>query len=178
MGVGFVFSSADAIPKWLIVALHLLDILLYSSAAVLHRLGLNPCFEAEHPPWEYSGLHLSGVGPQQAVAATPESVKRRMPVDEYWSLVKRNGGCGGNQAAPPAACAVCLQPLEARDEVRDLGTCRHPFHVACIDRWVDMGRFTCPLCRGTLLPPPHRRTSAAAGLLALLKLLVPSSGEV
>ncbi|RWW04375.1 hypothetical protein GW17_00032399 [Ensete ventricosum] len=49
-------------------------------------------------------------------------------------------------------CAVCLGALEARHEVRQLGNCCHAFHRACIDKWVDIGHVTCPLCRAQLLP--------------------------
>ncbi|MQL98277.1 hypothetical protein Taro_030981 [Colocasia esculenta] len=49
-------------------------------------------------------------------------------------------------------CVVCLCLLAAGDEVRELGNCRHAFHCGCIDRWVDQGRLTCPLCRARLLP--------------------------
>ncbi|CAD5188833.1 unnamed protein product, partial [Musa acuminata subsp. malaccensis] len=49
-------------------------------------------------------------------------------------------------------CAVCLGALEARHEVRQLGNCSHAFHRACIDKWVDIGHVTCPLCRAQLLP--------------------------
>ena len=37
------------------------------------------------------------------------------------------------------------------------------FHKACIDKWVDKGQATCPLCRALLLPDP---SSAVDGELA------------
>ncbi|PKA60183.1 E3 ubiquitin-protein ligase RHA1B [Apostasia shenzhenica] len=150
MGLRFLLSPANMIPK------------------MAHHLP---------PPPRYNGLRLSGANPSQAAAATAESVKSRMPAVEYQSFVKRDS-CGGGVGEPAAACAVCLKPLEPRDEVRDLGSCRHPFHVVCIDRWIDMGRLSCPLCRALLLPAAHRRSSSAAGPLALLKLLVTRPNAV
>uniref|UniRef100_N1R3Q6 Uncharacterized protein n=1 Tax=Aegilops tauschii TaxID=37682 RepID=N1R3Q6_AEGTA len=58
-------------------------------------------------------------------------------------------------------CVILPQPLIlARHRVRELGNCAHAFHKACIDKWVDKGQATCPLCRALLLP-----TDADAGKL-------------
>ncbi|XP_059634643.1 brassinosteroid-responsive RING protein 1-like [Cornus florida] len=49
-------------------------------------------------------------------------------------------------------CAVCLDRLRERDEVRELGNCCHIFHSGCLDRWLDHDTHkTCPLCRSPLL---------------------------
>lgn len=54
-------------------------------------------------------------------------------------------------------CAVCLNQLGMRDEVRELRNCCHVFHRECLDRWLDHDRDhhhkTCPLCRAPLLTP-------------------------
>ncbi|XP_030535851.1 brassinosteroid-responsive RING protein 1 [Rhodamnia argentea] len=53
-------------------------------------------------------------------------------------------------------CCVCLSRLKgpgagAEDEDVDAGVrvlpCMHEFHKACIDRWFDACRRTCPICR-------------------------------
>uniref|UniRef100_A0A1D1YXJ1 Putative E3 ubiquitin-protein ligase RHA2B n=1 Tax=Anthurium amnicola TaxID=1678845 RepID=A0A1D1YXJ1_9ARAE len=49
-------------------------------------------------------------------------------------------------------CVFCLCEVEEGEEIRELG-CRHLFHRGCLDRWLEHGRATCPLCRGPLLPP-------------------------
>jgi len=106
----------------------------------------------------------------------PEEVKSRLPAVEYAQLLAEqqqpssssgaHAACqqcrdhgGGEDDAP--ACIVCLETLEATDEVRRLGNCAHAFHRTCIDRWIDLGEVTCPLCRSHLLP--RRR----AGLLGM-----------
>ncbi|XP_066327476.1 brassinosteroid-responsive RING protein 1-like [Miscanthus floridulus] len=111
----------------------------------------------------------------------PEEVKSRLPAVEYAQLLAEqqqpssssgaHAACqqcrdhgGGEDDAP--ACIVCLETLEATDEVRRLGNCAHAFHRTCIDRWIDLGRATCPLCRSDLLPRPRGR----AGLLGLGRL--------
>ncbi|KAJ9561818.1 hypothetical protein OSB04_006978 [Centaurea solstitialis] len=46
------------------------------------------------------------------------------------------------------SCCVCLMSLEKAidDEKRVLG-CGHEFHRACVDKWFDICRKTCPVCR-------------------------------
>lgn len=51
-------------------------------------------------------------------------------------------------------CAVCLNQLGMKDEVRELRNCCHLFHRECLDRWLDHNdhqQKTCPLCRAPLL---------------------------
>lgn len=47
-------------------------------------------------------------------------------------------------------CTVCLDEFEKMDKVRWLTGCRHVFHLRCIDRWIDSGHLTCPICRAPL----------------------------
>ena len=122
-----------------------------------------------------------GRGTADAAHHQPEEVKSRLPAVEYAQLLAEqqqpalsssagaHTACqqcrdheGGGEDAP--ACIVCLETLEATDEVRRLGNCAHAFHRACIDRWIDLGRATCPLCRSDLLPRPPVR--ARLGRLA------------
>ncbi|WMV28109.1 hypothetical protein MTR67_021494 [Solanum verrucosum] len=49
-------------------------------------------------------------------------------------------------------CAICLCKIEDGEEVRELN-CDHLFHRACLDRWMNCGRMTCPLCRNHLIKP-------------------------
>uniref|UniRef100_A0ACD5ZKD1 Uncharacterized protein n=1 Tax=Avena sativa TaxID=4498 RepID=A0ACD5ZKD1_AVESA len=94
-------------------------------------------------------------------APLPEEVKERLPAVQFCWLQAHHHP---DQQRPSsgAACIVCLERLEATDEVRRLGNCAHAFHRGCIDGWIDLGRTTCPLCRARLLPRPRAR----AGLLA------------
>lgn len=44
-------------------------------------------------------------------------------------------------------CAVCLQTT-----THVASPCRHAVCRACLDRWMDLGRLTCPVCRGVVVP--------------------------
>ncbi|KAL5213592.1 hypothetical protein ABZP36_002744 [Zizania latifolia] len=89
----------------------------------------------------------------------PETVKQRLPPVEFMHLAERTTlssmsavACHDGESGYATTCMVCLERLEATDEVRRLGNCTHAFHTGCIDRWIDMGEVTCPLCRSHLLP--------------------------
>ncbi|KAL0905040.1 hypothetical protein M5K25_027211 [Dendrobium thyrsiflorum] len=48
-------------------------------------------------------------------------------------------------------CAVCLSPFYPRDDLRLLPSCRHAFHLKCIDLWLQSTP-SCPLCRSPAAP--------------------------
>jgi len=43
-------------------------------------------------------------------------------------------------------CSICLNEVEADENVRHLPTCHHTFHKACIDLWL-LRSTDCPLCK-------------------------------
>ncbi|CAN4124712.1 unnamed protein product [Withania somnifera] len=55
-----------------------------------------------------------------------------------------------NLESSPVECAICLCKIEDGEQVRELN-CDHLFHRACLDRWMNCGRMTCPLCRNHLI---------------------------
>jgi hypothetical protein len=42
-------------------------------------------------------------------------------------------------------CSVCLSQMETGEEAKRLG-CKHVYHPACIDRWLERSRL-CPVCK-------------------------------
>jgi E3 ubiquitin-protein ligase ATL6/9/15/31/42/55 len=46
-------------------------------------------------------------------------------------------------------CSVCLARFDDADLLRLLPRCRHAFHLACVDRWLQSSA-TCPLCRSNV----------------------------
>lgn len=49
-------------------------------------------------------------------------------------------------------CVVCLGELEHGEMVRLLPSCKHAFHVPCIDQWF-VAQNSCPICRSPLTEP-------------------------
>lgn len=54
-------------------------------------------------------------------------------------------------SASSPLCVVCMDGVDAEEEIRQLSNCQHVFHAGCLDRWIDNGHVTCPLCRSKLL---------------------------
>ncbi|WZY91551.1 hypothetical protein YC2023_063880 [Brassica napus] len=51
-------------------------------------------------------------------------------------------------------CAVCLSMLEEQDTARELPSCKHVFHVDCVDKWLTACSI-CPVCRTEVQPRPR-----------------------
>ncbi|CAN6451261.1 unnamed protein product [Victoria cruziana] len=64
------------------------------------------------------------------------AVIRSLPVFDFQAKSHEDG----------LECAVCLSEFEEGEKARLLPTCRHSFHVDCIDMWFH-SHSTCPLCR-------------------------------
>ena len=52
-------------------------------------------------------------------------------------------------------CSICTEPLSSTNSEGAQGAitvlpCKHRYHRACINAWIDQGNTTCPLCRGPL----------------------------
>ncbi|KAJ3691002.1 hypothetical protein LUZ61_020166 [Rhynchospora tenuis] len=131
------FYYCVILPKPLILVMQLLDCLQQCIFVSLLHIGL-----LQYRPDEDPIHHLFFAPPDPLASA----IKNKLQVVRFSSLLKelRNG--------EQSVCVVCLAALEGRHEVRKLGNCCHLFHKGCIDRWVELGQVTCPLCRSPLLP--------------------------
>ncbi|EEF31231.1 nucleic acid binding protein, putative [Ricinus communis] len=62
-------------------------------------------------------------------------------------LTSPGGSCSAETAeAEGEFCCVCLSRLKGGENMRVL-PCMHRFHRVCIDRWFNVCRKTCPVCR-------------------------------
>ncbi|XBH76798.1 hypothetical protein VPH35_103381 [Triticum aestivum] len=75
--------------------------------------------------------------------------------------------CGSAQL-----CSVCLEDLEDREMVRQLPSCKHIFHVECVDMWLH-SHTTCPICRCDLSPQRPCSAKVAAVETELPAVLPP-----
>merc|ERR1719183_2773144 len=44
-------------------------------------------------------------------------------------------------------CSICLEALNADEDVREIPSCQHVFHCECLMPWVTERRASCPMCR-------------------------------
>ncbi|KAL7130969.1 hypothetical protein ABFS83_13G167600 [Erythranthe nasuta] len=65
---------------------------------------------------------------------------QELPIFEFTSAETTAAPCLN------ASCAICLQDLKDRESTRLLPSCRHLFHLHCIDEWLAR-QGTCPMCR-------------------------------
>ncbi|KAH7853515.1 hypothetical protein Vadar_003465 [Vaccinium darrowii] len=64
-------------------------------------------------------------------------------------------------------CVICLSELEEGESVRVLPSCKHAFHVPCVDQWFT-GHANCPICRSPIVAPmvpKLLKTSPEIGLI-------------
>ncbi|RLM73213.1 hypothetical protein C2845_PM15G19480 [Panicum miliaceum] len=152
-------SYCDAVPRPVAALFKLLHAVALTFVLILCFLGL---YEFPYNPEDHAPL-INGRRRPPRDAPAPEAVKERLPPVEFLELMSlarpTTTVVASSPPGEPPTCRVCLEGLEATDEVRRLGNCAHAFHTRCIDRWIDLGEVTCPLCRSHLLP--RRR----AGLL-------------
>ncbi|XP_020114825.1 E3 ubiquitin-protein ligase ATL4-like [Ananas comosus] len=165
------------LPKPLILVIQLLDSLRHAMFLSLFYLGLAPSVVEDYytlPPLSTAAAAtattLTAIATATATATatppplsppvTPSAIKARLRTVRFASSSKiPSSSSSSSSTSTPSSpelgeepmCAVCLGPLKAKDEVRELGGCCHVFHKGCIDKWVDMGQVTCPLCRAFLL---------------------------
>ena len=50
--------------------------------------------------------------------------------------------------SPVEDCSICMEKMSSSTFV--VTVCAHKFHPDCLDKWVEVGHTTCPLCRNGL----------------------------
>lgn len=81
------------------------------------------------------------------------------------------------EAEPLLECAVCLSEFQVHEKGRILPSCKHTFHIDCIDMWLHL-HSTCPLCRHPiLLPVAHEGSSNNHGSTFVQLNLSPGSHQ-
>ncbi|KAG2568273.1 hypothetical protein PVAP13_7NG306600 [Panicum virgatum] len=130
-------SYCDAVPRPVAALFKLLHAAAMTFVLILCFLGL---YEFPYNPEDHAPL-INGRRRPPRDAPAPEAVKQRLPPVEFLelSLARPLTVVASSSPGEPPTCRVCLEGLEATDEVRRLGNCAHAFHTRCIDRWIDLG---------------------------------------
>lgn len=136
------FCNGHVLPKPVACLVRILSIYSFLLDQILYYFGLRD-FQETLDPFA-NRVNIPAPVHDSAV------IRSKLPVVEFGRLLK--GTQGMCRDREKATCAVCLGWLNADDEVRELGNCQHAFHAECIDRWIDTGSVSCPLCRLRLLP--------------------------
>ncbi|CAL9108848.1 unnamed protein product, partial [Musa textilis] len=142
MASGFCYFS---FPTPYVLLLDLAGLVRYAVFVVSMRLGFlyrrpdaeSPTGDIDHPV-----PHMDTRPP-----LSPTSLKARLPVVKFERLVER---WAAREEEGEHVCVICMRSFEGSHEVRELSNCAHVFHTACLDSWMDQGRWTCPLCRSYL----------------------------
>ncbi|XP_048136455.1 E3 ubiquitin-protein ligase RHA2A [Rhodamnia argentea] len=134
--------SSDSIPLLLLAVVarsvhHLRSLLL----ALLHSLRLSGSIHPAASAPASSDAGLIGSGLAGLIVLADQLNQNRL------SSRRCAAGPGGGLGAPD--CVVCLSAMRQGEQVRELG-CRHVFHKACLDGWLQHLNFSCPLCRSPL----------------------------
>ncbi|XP_072956575.1 RING-H2 finger protein ATL17-like [Typha angustifolia] len=132
----------DAATRPLLSFFKILNLLWFSILILLACLGLYRFPESYLPP-PYGSFEAQSydVAKGEEQPPSPSAIKEQLRIREFASV-----------AGDAGTCVFCLEELERRDEVRELGNCMHAFHRGCIDHWIDVGQVKCPICRSQLLP--------------------------
>lgn len=64
-------------------------------------------------------------------------------------------------------CCVCLGEFEIKEELLQVPSCKHVFHVECIHYWLHSNT-TCPLCRCSIVPITKLYNPATASVVTRL----------
>ncbi|KAL6124161.1 hypothetical protein ACLB2K_076676 [Fragaria x ananassa] len=126
-------------PNLFLHTLSLLGFIRSLIFSLFHFLGLSDFLDTDAGVWPETRTHLlSG-------CQTPASVllmREFLPVIRFEEI----------EGDTSESCAVCLYEFEGSEEIRCWPNCKHIFHRACVDRWMDHDQKTCPLCRTAFVP--------------------------
>lgn len=86
---------------------------------------------------------LQAEDPNQIQVPLRPALLLQLPVTRF---KRRTGNCD-------VSCAVCMNEFRTWQKVRTL-TCRHFFHMACIDEWLINYSSLCPLCKNPAIDCP------------------------
>ncbi|KAI3466249.1 hypothetical protein Pfo_022912 [Paulownia fortunei] len=88
---------------------------------------------------ETSLREISDIFEVITIRGLPPDTIKELPVYEFYNAEITT-------SSSETSCAICLQDLKDGESVRLLPSCRHFFHLHCIDEWLTR-QGSCPICR-------------------------------
>ncbi|OWM86282.1 E3 ubiquitin-protein ligase RHA2A-like [Punica granatum] len=143
-----------------------------SLSALLHSLGLprsSQPIRLDDPLLASRGSCLAGL------VALTDQLNLNRALSHRFSSSSSSAAAAATSSSSPSdqhLCIVCLSSLRDGDYVRRL-PCRHVFHKACFDGWLDCRNYSCPLCRAPLAPPERVDCTAPRVGAALVSWFSP-----
>ncbi|CAN6336573.1 unnamed protein product [Urochloa humidicola] len=155
VGIKVSFRPSVAIVVGIFTMIFSLTFLLLMYAKFCHNSSSSSPLPTSIPTAAGANGAAASVAPQ--AGGVPKPVIEALPFFRFATL---RGARQGME------CSVCLARFDDADHLRLLPRCRHAFHLACVDRWLESNA-SCPLCRA--------RVDAAD---ASLGLKYPSSARI
>ncbi|XP_075477359.1 NEP1-interacting protein 2-like isoform X2 [Primulina tabacum] len=110
----------------------------FSKVALICSLLNGKIFREWISNMESSNLIVDDIFEVSTSMGLPKEVIKELPIIEFFDSNKAESRSRN--------CAVCFQDVMDGERARLLPSCRHLFHIHCIDQWLAR-RPTCPLCR-------------------------------
>nr|CAB3470607.1 unnamed protein product [Digitaria exilis] len=140
-------STSSPPPRALLISSAIFLAILFGAFAVVAALALCCCRRRARTSSAADSARTEEPSGARAGGDLPFPVET-LPTFAY-ARQQTDGEHGGTASCE---CAVCLSAVQEGEMVRQLPTCRHVYHIDCIDMWLVAHR-TCPLCRSELDHP-------------------------
>ncbi|KAL4080852.1 hypothetical protein J3A83DRAFT_84976 [Scleroderma citrinum] len=129
-------STDSALPRTLLI--YIISGLSPSDHPVI--LGGNlDSFEALWELAEFLGQVKPPTASKEDIERSGLEVIQASSLEEYEKTERVANNC-------TERCLICLDDYAPEENVRVLA-CKHAFHQACVDKWLETGRNNCPACR-------------------------------
>lgn len=136
------------IPKWVLILVFVVESVRGLLNWILTRFQKTETLNEasnQYLPYDHDELlPLSQLTPSSPMNNRLQTIRGNLPAAIQYSSL-------GTDGQEDITCAVCLTDFHRTDRIRRLAGCGHFFHMECLDKWINYERYTCPLCRSTIL---------------------------
>ena len=95
---------------------------------------------------------------EEKVVVVPKVLRRKIP-KKHWSKIENDEAIDIKDAKFNSdfhtGCSICLDEYSEGDTLY-VPNCGHPFHIACLDNWLDVNNI-CPLCQTAIVKVAQKK---------------------